>query len=75
MAKITAVNGVRFEVYVDRGAEWRWRMVAENNRIVAVSGEGFTRRLDAHRSVESIMAYLANPDNPMPLTRAKAIKG
>lgn len=43
-----------FEVYKDRRGEWRWRLVAENGRIVADSAEGYTRPEDAERSVNAI---------------------
>ena len=35
------------QVYKDKGNEWRWRKVAANGRIVAESGEGYTRYVDA----------------------------
>lgn len=31
------------EVYEDARGEWRWRLVAENGRIVADSAEGYAR--------------------------------
>jgi uncharacterized protein YegP (UPF0339 family) len=45
-----------FEVYPERRLrslgkqQWRWRLVAGNNKIVATSGEGFTRPEDAERA-------------------------
>lgn len=33
--------------YRDRRGEWRWRVTADNGRIVAVSSEGYQRRIDA----------------------------
>lgn len=74
MAKKTTTTGIRFEVYVDAGTQWRWRMVDGNNRIVGVSGESFTRERDARRATENIMLDLANPELPMGLTRAAKIK-
>lgn len=32
------------EVYRDRQGTWRWRCVAPNGRIVADSGEGYSRK-------------------------------
>jgi uncharacterized protein YegP (UPF0339 family) len=61
-------TSIRFEVYKDANAEHRWRMVDGNNRIVGVSGEGFTRSADARRAIENIMVDLANPAKPMGLT-------
>jgi len=34
----------RTEVYQDDADEWRWRMRAANGEVVAVSGEGYTKR-------------------------------
>lgn len=40
------------EVYKDRGLlrRWRWRRIAENGRIIAEPGQGYTRRWSAKRS-------------------------
>jgi len=43
-----------FEVYEDAGEEWRWRLVHENGNVLADSGEGYTRRRDADRAIESV---------------------
>lgn len=40
------MSGPRFVVYQDRRKQWRWRLLATNNRIVA-QGECHTRRRDA----------------------------
>ena len=31
-----------FEVYMDSGGQWRWRLYASNGQVIAVSGEGYT---------------------------------
>jgi len=36
----------KLEIYEDSKHEWRWRLKAPNGRIVATSGEGYTRRSD-----------------------------
>lgn len=41
-------------VYEDAPGEWRWRLVANNSRIVGVSGEGYTNRSHANVMAESI---------------------
>lgn len=38
------------ELYEDLRGEWRWRLLAENGRIVADSSEGYTRK-DAARGM------------------------
>ena len=43
-----------FQVFKDEAGEWRWRLTAGNNRIVAVSGEGYGRREDCLHGVELV---------------------
>lgn len=31
-----------FHTYQDRASEWRWQLVAENGKVVADSGEGYS---------------------------------
>ena len=40
----------RFEVYEDRAGEFRWRLVAGNDQIVATSGEGYATKAGAMRA-------------------------
>ena len=35
---------MRFQVYQDTRREWRWRLLAANNRTIADSGEGYTTK-------------------------------
>lgn len=34
--------------------QWRWRIVAKNGRIVAVSSEGYNNRADLMRALEIV---------------------
>ena len=43
-------------IYRDAVGEWRWRLRARNGRIVADSGEGYTRRAAAAAAFEKIAA-------------------
>ncbi|HEX6183174.1 MAG TPA: DUF1508 domain-containing protein [Pyrinomonadaceae bacterium] len=43
-----------FQVYEDAGGEWRWRLVAGNDRIIAVSGEGYRNRRDCLHAIELV---------------------
>ena len=43
-----------FQVYEDAGGEWRWRLVAGNERIIAVSGEGYRDRRDCLHAIELV---------------------
>ncbi|WP_276259155.1 HVO_2922 family protein [Haloglomus litoreum] len=44
----------RFELYRDRADEWRWRLRHRNGNAIADSGEGYTRRHDAQRGLQSV---------------------
>jgi len=35
-----------FWIYKDAAGEWRWRLRAANNQIIAVSGEGYKNKQD-----------------------------
>lgn len=50
---------VRFQIYIDQNREYRWRLVAANNEIVAWS-EGYTTKQGAINSANWVKAnYLA----------------
>jgi uncharacterized protein YegP (UPF0339 family) len=44
----------RFELYTDGAGEWRWRLVATNEEIIATSGEGYVSKQGAKRGIESV---------------------
>jgi uncharacterized protein YegP (UPF0339 family) len=44
----------RFEAYEDRGGNWRWRLWAGNEKIVASSGESFSSKSAALRAAEGV---------------------
>jgi uncharacterized protein len=43
-----------YHVYQDRSQEWRWRLKAENGRIVADSGEGYQNRQDCLDGIQLV---------------------
>jgi uncharacterized protein YegP (UPF0339 family) len=43
-----------FRVYEDAAGEWRWRLVAGNERITAESGEGYRDRRDCLHGIELV---------------------
>ena len=52
---------MRFELYrarrgLLRRTQWRWRLIARNGRILAVSAEGYNNRRDALSAIVSIRA-------------------
>lgn len=44
----------RFELFVDRTEEWRWRLVAVNGEIIADSAEGYASKQGAKRGIQSV---------------------
>jgi amphi-Trp domain-containing protein len=46
----------RFEVYLDRAEEWRWRLVHHNGNVIADGGEGYTSKQSALKGLRSVMA-------------------
>jgi len=44
-----------FEIYEDYSQEWRWRMLADNGRIMADSAEGYDSETNAHRAVDRFL--------------------
>ena len=43
-----------FQVYSDAAGEWRWRLVAGNDQIIATSGEGYRNRQDCLHGIEMV---------------------
>ena len=57
-----------FQVFMDKRGEWRWRLRADNNEIIATSGEGYVRLNDCIHGIELVQdlsqeAYLRETDN------------
>ncbi len=43
----------KFEIYKDKKGEFRWRLRADNNEIIA-SGEGYTSKAGCKNGIESV---------------------
>lgn len=56
---VSAADGseslARFEVFRDRGEEWRWRLRHRNGNVIAISGEGYTRKHNAQKGIRSVI--------------------
>jgi uncharacterized protein YegP (UPF0339 family) len=46
---------MKIETYRDKAGQWRWRMRGRNGRIVACSGEGYTRRWSVRRALRRVL--------------------
>ena len=52
----------RFELYTDGAGEWRWRLVATNEEIIATSGEGYVSKQGAKRGIASVKRAVPNAE-------------
>jgi hypothetical protein len=49
-----------FEVYRDRAGEFRWRLQAANNEIVADSNEGYTSKASCLNGIDVVKRIAAS---------------
>jgi uncharacterized protein YegP (UPF0339 family) len=49
----------KFEVYKDKGGEYRWRLVAPNGKSIADSGEGYSSKQACLDGIESVKQHAA----------------
>jgi len=56
-ADLLAIGSAAFEVYEDKGEEWRWRLRHRNGEIIADSGEGYAERNKAVAAIERIKRH------------------
>ena len=45
---------MKFIIYQDKAKKWRWRLKARNGRIVADSGQGYSRKESMLKTIYSI---------------------
>ena len=43
----------KFEIYKDKKGQFRWRLLANNNQVIA-TGEGYTSKASCKNGVESV---------------------
>jgi len=55
-ARLEAIRAsqARFELYQDRGDQWRWRLRHRNGNVIGDSGEGYTRKHNAQKGMQSV---------------------
>lgn len=44
----------RFTIYRDGQGEYRWKLQADNNQVIATSGEGYKAKSDCKHAVDLI---------------------
>jgi uncharacterized protein len=47
----------KFEVYKDKGGQWRWRLLASNGKSIAESGEGYKEKKDCLDGIASVQKH------------------
>ncbi len=52
-------KGPRIEKICDVAGEWRWRLRAANGQIIATGGEGYTRKADVERAIDTVVRLFA----------------
>lgn len=52
---------LQYNVYPDTDGDWRWRLLAANNRSIAVSGEGYHNRADCISAIKLVMGSGSAP--------------
>lgn len=50
-----------YYVYRDASYQWRWRLVAANHRIIAVSSEAYQNKSDCLHAVQLVKGSSAAP--------------
>ena len=45
---------MHYVLYRDRRLKYRWRLIADNGKILAVSSESYERRIDCVRCIELV---------------------
>lgn len=52
----------RFEVFQDRGEQWRWRLRHRNGNLIATSGQGYSRKHNARKGLRSVVRNAPGAD-------------
>lgn len=58
---------MRFEIFLTRKKEWRWRLRADNGRIIAGAGESYKNRGDC----DSMLQVVRSLDSDTPIVETK----
>ena len=74
-AKTQAKRRYRFIVYQDKKHEWRWKLVAGNNKVIADSAEGYKRMESAMQQVEHIQGYSGDSEIVIQSGNSRSIAG
>ncbi|MBP1922544.1 uncharacterized protein YegP (UPF0339 family) [Halorubrum alkaliphilum] len=54
------VDPAAFELFRDKGGQYRWRLIHENGNIIGDSGEGYSSRSKARQGLDSVRSNVAD---------------
>jgi uncharacterized protein YegP (UPF0339 family) len=52
---------MEYQVYTDASSQWRWRLQAANNRIIAVSSESYVNKQDCLNAITLVKSSSSAP--------------
>jgi uncharacterized protein YegP (UPF0339 family) len=52
----------KFQLYKDQSGEYRWRLRADNNEIIANSSEGYVNKSGCERGIELVKLLAQNAE-------------
>ncbi|WP_440989242.1 YegP family protein [Haloarchaeobius baliensis] len=61
-AAVPTFEDTHFEVFRDKAGEYRWRLVADNGRILADSGEGYASKHGARDAAARVQQRVTDAD-------------
>ena len=50
-----------FEMYKDASGQWRWRVYAQNGRMIADSGESYHNKADCEHAISLVKGCASAP--------------
>jgi uncharacterized protein len=50
---------LKFEIYLDKKKEFRWKLLSSNGNVIADSGEGYKRRSSCKKSLLKMIAKIS----------------
>lgn len=61
--RVTVAASAEYELYEDDAGEWRWRLRHRNGEVIADSGEGYTRKENARKGIDSVRENAMDADH------------
>ena len=52
---------MKYKIFKDKTGEFRWRLVADNGKTIADSGEGYNNKADCLRGIDLVKSSTSAP--------------